>query len=162
MSTNKLLKHWYWCVVCLLVWIVVNQSFDLFFIASGVVIGWGVVYVGFHFLGKTITLRWKSLLALVWIVIVDVVKSNISVLKIIFRRELAVKSDFVAYQFDLHSDVAIFFLASIITMTPGTVACSVDEKKKLILIHVLDLSEVDSFCLDIKNRYENNLKNIFE
>ncbi|MDP3604513.1 MAG: Na+/H+ antiporter subunit E, partial [Polaromonas sp.] len=57
---------------------------------------------------------------------------------------------------------AISLLASIITTTPGTVSCLIDEERKHILVHALDCSDPLQMAADIKTRYENPLRAIFE
>jgi multicomponent K+:H+ antiporter subunit E len=57
---------------------------------------------------------------------------------------------------------AISLLATIITTTPGTVSCSIDEERHMILVHALDCSDPAQMALDIKDRYEVLLLEIFE
>ena len=58
---------------------------------------------------------------------------------------------------------AVALLATIITNTPGTVSCVVDEKGHCILVHALDGSAgADTIAADIKARYEAPLKEMFE
>jgi multicomponent K+:H+ antiporter subunit E len=55
----------------------------------------------------------------------------------------------------------VSLLASIITMTPGTVSAEIDEDRREILVHVLDLADADALVADIKARYEAPLVEIF-
>ena len=57
---------------------------------------------------------------------------------------------------------AMTLLATIITITPGTVSCVVDERRHVILIHALDCHDAGALVLQIKQRYEAPLCRIFE
>ena len=63
---------------------------------------------------------------------------------------------------DLTHPTAITLLATIITTTPGTVSCIVDEERRLILVHALDCSNPVEMAGEIKQRYEVPLREIFE
>jgi multicomponent K+:H+ antiporter subunit E len=56
---------------------------------------------------------------------------------------------------------AITLLATIITTTPGTVSCIVDEERRLILVHALDCDDPAAMAREIKQRYEAPLGEIF-
>jgi multicomponent K+:H+ antiporter subunit E len=53
-------------------------------------------------------------------------------------------------------------LATIITITPGTVSCVVDEQRGVILIHALDCDDADALVAQVRQRYERPLRRIFE
>jgi multicomponent K+:H+ antiporter subunit E len=64
---------------------------------------------------------------------------------------------------DIRDPRAVTLLATIITTTPGTVSCVVDEAAQRILVHALDGSAgAAAIAADIKARYEAPLKEIFE
>jgi multicomponent K+:H+ antiporter subunit E len=52
--------------------------------------------------------------------------------------------------------------ASIITMTPGTVSCVVDDEGWEILVHALDCDDAQAMAQQMKQRYEGPLREIFE
>ncbi|MBN4658972.1 Na+/H+ antiporter subunit E, partial [Escherichia coli] len=52
-------------------------------------------------------------------------------------------------------------LASIITMTPGTVSAVVDEEQRRLLVHVLNTDDPAALVADIKVRYEAPLLRVF-
>ena len=57
---------------------------------------------------------------------------------------------------------AIALLATIITTTPGTVSCTIDEERNEILVHALNCDDPAQMAADIKARYEAPLLAIFE
>jgi len=68
---------------------------------------------------------------------------------------------FVAVPLDVTHPNAIALLASIITMTPGTVSCDVRVGERRILVHALDVDDPDALVRQIKFRYEQPLSEIF-
>ena len=60
---------------------------------------------------------------------------------------------------------ALALLATIITMTPGTVSCLVDEgqggRPGRILVHALDCEDPAAMAAEILERYEAPIREIF-
>jgi multicomponent K+:H+ antiporter subunit E len=52
-------------------------------------------------------------------------------------------------------------LASLITVTPGTISAELSEDRRHILIHVLNLRDPQAIIDEIKERYERPLREIF-
>ena len=52
-------------------------------------------------------------------------------------------------------------LASLITLTPGTVSAELSDDRRYLLIHALDLQDPEALIDEIKSRYEAPLKEIF-
>jgi len=103
-----------------------------------------------------------ALLAL--ILLMDIVRSNLSVARIVLgltsRRDI--RSDFLQIPLDLRDPHGLAALAIIVTSTPGTVWVGLSPAGDTLTLHVLDLqSEADLIQL-IKHRYERRLMRIFE
>lgn len=107
--------------------------------------------------------RWVLIPQLVGIVMLDILRSNISVASIILhgRRRQRV-SGFVAIPLDLRDPTGLAVLACIVTSTPGTAWIEHAPDSSVLLIHVLDLLDEDEWITLIKNRYERLLMEIFE
>jgi multicomponent K+:H+ antiporter subunit E len=100
-------------------------------------------------------------LRLLGVVTWDIVVSNITVAKLVLGPMGRLRPGFVRVPLDATHPYAISLLASIITMTPGTVSADVDETRREILVHVLDLADPEALVRDIKARYEAPLLEIF-
>jgi multicomponent K+:H+ antiporter subunit E len=106
--------------------------------------------------------RPRAALELAWVVLVEVVRSNNAVARIILgpgTRKLT--SGFVRVQLDMRDPYGLAALACIITATPGTVWVEYDSAKGTMLLHVLDLIEEDDWVRNVKDRYERRLMEIF-
>jgi len=103
------------------------------------------------------------ILRLAAFVVVDIVRSNIAVARIIlgFERRRWV-SGFVEIPLDLRDSYGLAALACIITSTPGTLWVDFNATSGTLTIHVLDLIDKSEWVRVIKGRYERLLREIFE
>jgi multicomponent K+:H+ antiporter subunit E len=104
----------------------------------------------------------RAAMQLAAIVLVDIVRSNIAVAKIILLRPQERRSAFIELPTALRSPDALAALAVIITATPGSLWVQHDAHRHVILIHVLDLVDEDQWVRQIRDRYETRLMEIFE
>lgn len=98
---------------------------------------------------------------LVLLVVWDIVVANLTVARIVLSPWSRPQPAWVPVALDAQSPTAITLLAAIITMTPGTVSCVVDDQQHVILVHALDCADPAALAADIKARYEAPLKEIF-
>jgi multicomponent K+:H+ antiporter subunit E len=104
-----------------------------------------------------------AMLRLARAVIIDVVRSNIAVSRIILMpSRCKVKSGLVSIPLELRDRYGLAVLACIITSTPGTLWVSFNYASGTLLIHVLDLVDESEWIDLIKGRYESMLLEIFE
>jgi multicomponent K+:H+ antiporter subunit E len=103
-----------------------------------------------------------AIVRLAFVVLLDIVRSNIAVARIILAPAPPAKSGFVKIPLQLRNHYGLATLACIITSTPGTVWVSFDSAKGLLLIHVLELIDEATWTRLIKTRYERALMEIFE
>jgi multicomponent K+:H+ antiporter subunit E len=102
------------------------------------------------------------MLHLLGVVLGDIVMSNITVARIVLNPASDPQPAWVEVPLEAEHPTAVALLASIITMTPGTVSCVVDEQRRSILVHALDCSDAADMAAQIKQRYEAPLRRIFE
>ncbi|MDQ8027841.1 MAG: Na+/H+ antiporter subunit E [Brevundimonas sp.] len=95
-------------------------------------------------------------------VVVDVVRSNISVAQILIGRRTDRVSGFIHVPLDLKDRYGLAVLAIVITSTPGTLWVEYDRARGRLLMHVLDLVDEETWVRIIKDRYERLLMEIFE
>ncbi|MCX7556978.1 Na+/H+ antiporter subunit E [Xanthomonadaceae bacterium JHOS43] len=103
----------------------------------------------------------RPLPRLIAIVLYDIVRSNIHVARLVLGPESAIKPGWVWVPLDLTNIHGITALASLITLTPGTVSAELSDDRRYLLIHALDLQDPEALIDEIKSRYEAPLKEIF-
>lgn len=100
-------------------------------------------------------------LRLLAVVLWDVVASNLTVAGIVLWPLSRPQPAWVRVPLELDDPLAITLLAAIITTTPGTVSCVVDETQREIVVHALDCDDPAAMAAQIKARYERPLQEIF-
>jgi multicomponent K+:H+ antiporter subunit E len=98
---------------------------------------------------------------LFFVVLWDIVVANLTVARIVLSPVSNPQPAWVPVPLDTRHPTATTLLAAIITMTPGTVSCVVDDERHEILVHALDCSDPAALAADIKARYEAPLVEIF-
>ncbi|MGB3387757.1 MAG: Na+/H+ antiporter subunit E [Pseudaminobacter sp.] len=107
--------------------------------------------------------RWDLIPKLIYLVSVDIMRSNIAVSSIIVKgRHRRLTSGFVMIPLELRDRTGLAILACIITSTPGTAWVDYNAANGKLLIHVLDLIDEQEWIDVIKQRYEYLLMEIFE
>jgi len=107
--------------------------------------------------------RWSSIARLIGIVLVDIVRSNIAVARIILHgRHHQTVSGFVTIPLGIRDRTALAVLACVLTSTPGTAWIEYRSRRGTLLLHVLDLVDEQDWIDLIKGRYEPLLQEIFE
>ena len=52
-------------------------------------------------------------------------------------------------------------LASVVSLTPGTVSADIDAERRHLLVHALSVADTEALVREIKARYEAPIKEIF-
>lgn len=92
----------------------------------------------------------------------DIVVANMKVARLILGRTSALQPAFMTVPLSLESPFSITLLASIISLTPGTVTADVSPDRSRLLIHGLDVPDPDATIAYIKAYYEAPLMEIFQ
>jgi multicomponent K+:H+ antiporter subunit E len=107
---------------------------------------------------------WRALLkaaGFVVLVLRDIVVANVVVARLVLGPPGRLRPVFVEVPLELEQPLAISLLASIITMTPGTVSADLSDDRRRLLVHVLDTGDAAAIVAQIKARYERPLLEIF-
>ncbi|MBN8958503.1 MAG: Na+/H+ antiporter subunit E [Rhizobiales bacterium] len=147
-----------------ILWLLLNQTVSY----GHILLGGAAALVGSWALSalrpqKVRIRRLGAIIRLSLRVLVDIVKSNIAVGRIILgpaRQER--RAGFVNIPLELRNPYALATLGCIITSTPGTLWVDFDATKGTLMIHVLDLIDESTWIRTIKGRYERPLLEIFE
>jgi multicomponent K+:H+ antiporter subunit E len=92
----------------------------------------------------------------------DIIVANISVVKLILQPDISrLNSGFIQVPLEIKDPMVVTILASIISLTPGTVTAEVSEDQRSLIVHGLDIPDPETEIHLIKTRYEVPLKEIF-
>lgn len=144
-------------------WLLMQQSLSLpnLIVAAvlALVVPWGVS----GFLGPGVRPRRAGrALRFAAVVLWDILVANLAVARIVLSPRARPEPAWVPVPLALTEPTAISLLATIITTTPGTVSCRIDEQRHEILVHALNCRDPAALAAQIKHRYETPLREIFE
>ncbi|MEJ2346310.1 MAG: Na+/H+ antiporter subunit E [Gammaproteobacteria bacterium] len=92
----------------------------------------------------------------------DIVVANVKVARLILGRTSTLQPAFMAVPLSLENPLSITLLASIISLTPGTVTADISPDRSRLWIHGLDVPDPDATVAYIKAHYEAPLMEIFQ
>ena len=148
----------------LLMWLVLNDSVDPAHVLLGLLMGLvgGAAYARLEpSRGKVGSLVVPAAM-LAWLVLVDIIRSNIAVLRIALRLPAPGRvAGFLSIPLELRDPRGLAVLAGIVTATPGTCWAHYEAAANVLTLHVLDLVDEEAWVRQFKNRYERRLMEIF-
>lgn len=159
---QRWLTHPWLSVLLAVTWLLLQHSLSVFHLLSGVLIGLIVPRLLKDFLPDPRRLNMRATVRLGGVVLWDIVVSNITVARLVLGPMSRMQPAWVPVPLTLTNPTAIALLATIITTTPGTVSCTIDEERREILVHALNCDDPAQMAADIKTRYEAPLLAIFE
>ena len=145
-----------------LTWLLLQRSLEPVHLLSAVLIGLILPRLLHGFLPQGGHINIKPALGLTGVVLWDIVMSNITVARLVLGPLTRMQPGWVVVPLTLRNPTAISLFATIITTTPGTVSCTVDEHRWVILVHALHCIDAPRMAADMKARYEQPLMAIFE
>lgn len=92
---------------------------------------------------------------------IDIVRSNIDVALRVLGPESRIRPGYVRVPLALRQPHAIAALASIVTMTPGTLSAALEDHGRTLLVHCFHLDDPEGTVASIKSRYEAPLARLF-
>ena len=159
---SRLLPHPLLAAGLVLVWLLLNGFTPgqfLLGLAVALFAGWAMAALE----PKRLRIRsWPALFRLIGVVFVDIIRSNIHVVRAILSGNGRRRSGFVAVPLDIRDRNALATLALIVNNTPGTAWLEYDSASGVMLLHVFDYTSDAEWVDIVKNRYEVLLKEIFE
>lgn len=145
-----------------IVWLLLVSEISVAHVLLAFFLAWGLPLLCRPFLSTLPAIRQPfAAFRLIGLVTYDIVVANIAVARLVLGPTARLKPVFVQVPLTLTQPMSIALLASIITMTPGTVSSDLSKDNKMLLVHALDCSDPDALVADIKQRYEKPLLEIF-
>lgn len=108
--------------------------------------------------------RLATLARLAAIVARDIAVSNVDVARRVLGDESAIRSRWVELPLHIRDERGIAALASIITLTPGTLSAEVSADRRRLRVHALHVADDEgeaAMVADIRARYEQPLMALF-
>lgn len=159
---RRLVPHPWLSAVLFVLWLALASSVAPLHLAAAALLAIAVPIVAHPFLGPPAALRRPhAIVPLALVVLRDVVVANLVVARLIVFPGRTLQPAFLEVPLDTRHPQVLALLASIVTMTPGTVSVDVDAEDRCLLVNALDVADAAGAVADIKSRYERPLMRIF-
>lgn len=146
-------------------WLVLNDSLAATDVVLGLLVGLasGVVYARLEPPRGRLNNFLVPAAILAWLVAVDILRSNVAVLRIALRLSGRGRvAGFLAIPLEMRDVRGLAFLSGIVTATPGTSWAHYDAAANVLTLHVLDMVDEEAWVRQFKDRYERRLMEIFQ
>ena len=133
-------------VVFFALWVVFNGKFNLEIAIFGAILSAVVYLFSCKFLGysfqkdKQIARLIPAVLRYLWLLVCEIIKSNLALLRVVYSRKMDFKPQLVTFRTPLKGSFKSI-LADSITVTPGTISVHSEDDK--LTVHCLDKSFMD-------------------
>ncbi len=104
--------------------------------------------------------RVPKIIAFILYFIWEMLKANVHVAYDVITPKFFMKPGIVKYPLVAKSDFEINILATMISLTPGTLIMDISDDRKAIYIHVMYLKDKEKFVENVKNNLERRLLEI--
>ena len=144
-------------------WLLLANQLSLGQLLLGLFLGWAIPLLLRRYLIFVPRVRKPLRLCLFLLkVFWDIVVANLHVARLVLGPKSRLNPAFVEVPMALKDEFLLATLASIISLTPGTVSAGLTPDHKTLLLHALDVPDIDALVVEIKKRYEAPLLEVFE
>ncbi|MBO8156002.1 MAG: Na+/H+ antiporter subunit E [Bacillaceae bacterium] len=136
-------------------WMFLQESYSFSSFFSGYLIGIFLLFMLQRFIPDTFYMRriWRFI-RLILLFIKELILSNISIVKLVYKPKLDIQPGIFALPTELTRNWEVTLLANLITLTPGTLSIAVSEDQSTIYIHAMDIPDVEKEIQAIKETFE--------
>ncbi|WP_366247207.1 Na+/H+ antiporter subunit E [Terribacillus aidingensis] len=142
-------------------WMFLGESYSIAGFVTGYIVGIALLFLLRRFLkGPFYLWRGYKILVLALIFIKELILSNFEITKLVYARRLDINPGIFTLETELKTDWEITLLATLITLTPGTVTMAVSPDKKELYIHAMDIVDMKDAVHAIKNSFEKHIMEV--
>jgi multicomponent K+:H+ antiporter subunit E len=149
-------------LVLLLLWLLLNDSAAPGHLVLGALLAVSIPLYTRRFWPEPARLRRPGLaLRFAGRVIGDILVANFKVAKLVLGPKEDIRPRFLRVPLDVRGEVAVTVLASVVSLTPGTLSADLDAGHRNLLVHALSEDDPAELIREIKTRYEAPIMEIF-
>lgn len=104
---------------------------------------------------------WKHVFVFAQHMLFDIVVANFQVARLALGRVNQLQSCWVDIPHDLDNELAVYLMASAISLAPGTVSVDISAEAGILTVHALHNEDEQALIAEIKQRYEQPLREVF-
>ena len=146
-----------------LFWLLVTGSYTVNNFLLGFILGLLLVYLLRSVLpGRFYIITLYKVIKLIWVFLIELIKANIDVIRIVLQPSLKNEPAFFTYNTDLKTDWQVVLLSNLITLTPGTIVVGLSDDRTKIYTHAIDFGEKEEEIEGIKSSLEKVVREVGE
>ena len=149
-------------VVIFLIWIALNNASSLAHFILGVMLAIALPICTQRFWPEPPSrIKLLPAIRLFGVVLWDILIASIDVARLVLGPLDKIKPAFIEVPLDMQDPYVGTLLASIVSLTPGTVSIDIDRSRWVLQVHALNVEDAEALIQSVKLRYEQPLKEIF-
>lgn len=151
------MKPYFVIVLVALAWAGVHGSFTLTNLLIGLVIGYAAVWLSrpmFGSQGTRALRRIPALFGLLGLFLWELMVSSLRVAWDVLTPRSRAEPRIIAVPLTVRSDLEIFALANLISLTPGTLSLDVARDRKCLYVHAMFAGQPEELVARIKHSFE--------
>ncbi|WP_145474131.1 Na+/H+ antiporter subunit E [Staphylococcus pettenkoferi] len=145
-----------------LFWLLVTGSYTVNNFLLGFILGLLLVLLRSVLPGRFYIITLYKVIKLIWVFLIELIKANIDVIRIVLQPSLKNEPAFFTYNTDLKTDWQVVLLSNLITLTPGTIVVGLSDDRTKIYIHAIDFGEKEEEIEGIKSSLEKVVREVGE
>ncbi|CAG0973184.1 Na(+)/H(+) antiporter subunit E1 [Methylophilaceae bacterium] len=159
---KRLLPHPALSVAIFLLWLALNNASSLAQAVMGLILAVALpIFTRRFWPEPPPKVKAGRAIRLFGVVIWDILLASIEVARLVLGPASRIKPAFIEIPLDLQDPFVGTLLASIVSLTPGTVSVDIDRSRWVLQVHALNVDDREAIIQSIKTRYEKPLKEIF-
>lgn len=159
---KRFLPHPALSVAIFLLWLALNNASSLAHAVLAIILAIGLPLLTRRFWPEhPPKVKLLPAIRLVTVVLWDIFMASIDVAKLVLGPTRRIKPAFIEVPLDMQDPFVGTLLASIVSLTPGTVSIDIDRSRWVLQVHALNVDDSAEIIHSIKTRYEKPLKEIF-
>ena len=164
LSHGRWLPHPLMTLMLIIIWLLLVNTISFGHIILGTLLGTAIPWFTNRFWPERPRIAKPVLLLRFFfgIFLRDILVANLNVVRLILQPDISqLQPGFIAVPLDITDQMVISVLASVISLTPGTVSAEITLDRLVLIVHGLDVPDEKAAVQAIKTRYEAPLKEIF-
>lgn len=151
-------------LILTIVWFALIGDQSLVSLVAGFVIGFVVLWIAKPMFDTKTTYfhRMFRVIRLINFFIYELIMSSVKVAWDVITPTDHSNPAVIEMPLDVESEMEIFLVANLISLTPGTLTLDVDAKRNCLIIHAMFADDVDALIAELKDGMEYQVKRAFE
>ncbi|MBI5670407.1 MAG: Na+/H+ antiporter subunit E [Chloroflexi bacterium] len=138
-----------------LVWTFLTGSFTPNTLIEGFIVGYLVLWLASPLYGpSTYFKKFRQTISFLFFFLRELVSATLKVAYVVIKPDMDVHPGIVAIPLTVTTNTEITLLANLITLTPGTLTLDISSDRRVMYVHVMNVTDVEAFRQEIRQGFE--------